>query len=215
MSSIALHNLPFCVKLACNQYKYVHALLCKLSTCTVVFSSGNELLHHIQSSGNSSQIHGYLIHCLCFKDSSATSTFWQLQLIIISHLQSLCNLQMVMAIIIPDHDRCCNTTFSKKLKSAGWCMSKLNNESFPNLGDTILRCCILIIGVHSSCTYCVEPLELKMPLACPLHPISAFLWEPFNRPEHSVSLAWNNNDFCCQDRCKVQSHRSVIRGANA
>ncbi len=69
----------------------------------------------------------------CFKDSGTTSTFWQLQLTIISHLQSLCNLQIVVAIIIPNHGGRCVTTFTKKLKSAGWCISNLEKVFFLNL----------------------------------------------------------------------------------
>ena len=152
MSNIALHNLPFCVKLACDQYEYGHALMRKFTACTDIFSSGNELLHHIQSSGDSSQVHGYLIHYLRFKYSVTTSTFWQLQLTIISHLQFLRNLQMVVAIIIPNHDGRCVITFAKKLKSKGWCISKHDDLFFPNLGDTFVGCCNLIIRFHSSCT---------------------------------------------------------------
>ncbi len=52
---------------------------CEFTSCNHLFSSRDELLHHLQVSGNNLQIHGYLIHSLHFKDSNATSTFWQLQ----------------------------------------------------------------------------------------------------------------------------------------
>ncbi len=63
----------------------------------------------------------------------------------------------------------------------------------------IAGCCDLVIGVQSSCTSHIQPLELKMPLPVSPHPIGVFIWEPFNRPEHLVSLLHNDNDFCCQD----------------
>jgi hypothetical protein len=107
---------------------------------------------------------------------------------------------MLVAIIIPDHDGCCVKTFTQHLKSEGWCISKFDNVSFPSINDTIAGCCDLVIGVHSSCTSCIQPLGLKMSLHVSPHPIGAFIWEPFNRPEqHLVSLACNNNGFCCQD----------------
>ncbi len=78
-------------------------------------------------------------------------------------------------------------------------MLLFNNFSFPDLGDSIARQCNFLIRIHSSCTTRVNPLELKPPPPVSPRPIGAFLWEPFNRPEHLVSLARNNNDFCRQD----------------
>jgi hypothetical protein len=40
---------------------------------------------------------------------------------------------------------------------------------------------------------------LQSPPPLPPCPLGAFLWEPFNKPEHSVSLACNDDDFCHQD----------------
>ena len=89
MSTILSHNLPFHVKLACDQYKYGQALFCKFNHCPNIFGSSSELLHHIRALGDSSQIHGYLIHSLHFKDSNTTSTFCQIQATIIAQLCSL------------------------------------------------------------------------------------------------------------------------------
>jgi hypothetical protein len=58
------------------------------------------------------------------------STFWQIQSIIVAQLQSLSNLQMVVAIIIPDHDGRCVKTFTQHLKSARWYISKFDNKFF-------------------------------------------------------------------------------------
>jgi hypothetical protein len=60
--TISTCSLPFCVKLACDQYDFGRALF-------------REFLHHICSSGDCSQIHGYLIHSLWFRGSDMTSLF--------------------------------------------------------------------------------------------------------------------------------------------
>ncbi len=86
LSTISSRNLPFNVTLACDTYEFGRALFKEFSRCPNVFSSGNDLLHHIRLSGDSSQVHGYLIHSLRFKDSETTSTFWQLQTSIIAQL---------------------------------------------------------------------------------------------------------------------------------
>jgi hypothetical protein len=68
------------------------------------FEHGKDMLNHIRSSGDCSQINGYLIHSLRFRDSDTTSHFWQLQTSIVNELRALCSLQIVDAIVIPDHD---------------------------------------------------------------------------------------------------------------
>jgi hypothetical protein len=198
-STISLHNHPSKVTIACGNYEHVSALFCEFLPCPHLFNSGNKMLHHIHASGDISHVHRYLIYSLRFWDSETTSTFWQLQLLIVIQLQTLWNLQMIVAIVIPDHDGRCVITFTRQLKSAGWCMLLFNDIFFPDLGNSIAGQCNVVIRIHSSSTTRVKPLELKPPLPISPLPISAFLWEPFNRPEHLVSLARNNNDFCHQD----------------
>ncbi len=70
---------------------------------------------------------------------------------------------------------------------------------FPDHGNNIAGHCDILIGAHSSCFSKVEPLELKTGPPISPQPIGLFLWEPFNRMEHSVSLARNNKDFIPQD----------------
>ncbi len=74
-STIISRNLPFCVSLACDQYKSGRALFQEFTSCNTIFASGTEMLDYICGSGDTSQIHGYLIHSLCFKDSKTTSKF--------------------------------------------------------------------------------------------------------------------------------------------
>jgi hypothetical protein len=119
LSTIASRGIPFSVALACDTYECGRALFKEFSHCPHIFSTGNDLLHHIRSSGDSSQIHGYLIHSLRFKDSNTASTFWKVQTTIIAQLRCLRNLQVLVAIIIPDHDRRCVKSFIRQLKTSG------------------------------------------------------------------------------------------------
>ena len=197
-SSIQSRGLPFRVVLACDQYESGRALFHEFTACPNVFSNGKDLLHHIRASGDSSQIHGYLIHSLRFRDSNTTSTFWQLQAAIIAQLRSIRNLQLFIAIVIPDHDGKCVRSFTGTLKRSSWVLSSLN-ISFPDIGDSVAGECRFIIGVHTSSTSVVEPLMLTMPPAISRKRVSDFLWEPFNKPDHAVSLGRTDDDFCRQD----------------
>jgi hypothetical protein len=127
-----------------------------------------------------------------------TSQFWQMQSSIITQLHTLRSLQMVIALIIPDHDGCCLKSFATLLKSTGWVLSS-TETSFPTNGYTVLGSCRVLIGIHSSCASSVEPLQLKLPPPSPPRPLRLALWEPFNCPEHSVSLAKDDDDFMRQD----------------
>jgi hypothetical protein len=102
--TISSHNLPFCVKIACDQYKSGRALFREFTLYNRIFISGNEILDYICTAGKTSQIHCYLIHSSQFTNSDATSTFWQLQSTIVAQLCSLHDLHVVLAIVHPDHD---------------------------------------------------------------------------------------------------------------
>ena len=176
-STITSRNLPFCVTLACDQYESGRAMFREFTSCMKIFNTGNEMLDYIRGSGDSSHIHGYLIHSLRFKDSDTTSTFWQLQGTIVSQLRSLRDLQMVVAIILPDHDNPCVKSFIKTLTSAGWVMSK-HDVSFPAQGDCVAGTCMCIVGVHSSCASVVKPILLKAAPPTPRDPLAYLYGNP-------------------------------------
>ena len=127
-----------------------------------------------------------------------TLHFWQLQTSIVAKLRAICSLQVVVAIVIPDHNGKCVKSFYSLLKSAGWCLS-LTETLFSTHGDTILGSCHIIIGVHTLCAPLVKPPHVKSPPPSIPHPLSLSLWEPFNRTERSVLLAMVDVDFMCQD----------------
>ncbi len=197
-STIQTRNLPFHVTLACDPFESGCSLFQEFTSCRQIFGTATEMQNHIRSSGDTSLIHGYMIHSPCFHDSNTTTKFWQVQAAIISDLRLIRSLWIVIATIHPDHDGCSVKTFISNLKSKGWVVSS-EDVSFPALGDTIAgRCCVLT-AVHSSCAPAVEPLHLKRPPSIPHRPLGEFIWEPFNRKEHAISLARDDNNFAKQE----------------
>jgi hypothetical protein len=197
-STMSSHNFLFYVKIVCNQYESGHALFCEFTSCTGIFNRGKEMLDYICASGGNSQIHGYLIHSIQFADSDTTATFWQFQGTIVTQLCLLRDLQVVVAIVLTDHDDQWVKSFVTYLKSKGQKTSQ-TDISFLEQCNTIAGACHIIISVHSSCASTAESLVLKEPLPTPPRPIDLSLWEPFNRPEHLDSLAKDDINSCHQD----------------
>ncbi len=70
---------------------------------------------------------------------------------------------------------------------------------YLDLGNTVAGRCCIIAAVHSSCASTVKPLQLKRPLLGSPCPLGKFIWEPFNRKEHEILLAYDNSNFAKQD----------------
>ena len=80
---------------------------------------------------------------------------------------------------------------------ADGCYWKLSSRevSYQDIGDSIADSCTIIIAIHSSCASNVEPITLKTPPSVTPKPIGAFVWEPFNRIEHSLSHGRDDREF--------------------
>ncbi len=202
MSSIKLRGLLFTICLACNTTEAGHSLFHELSPDAKVFSSGNDLLNHIRASGEQSVINGYLINLYRFQTSEVTSLFWKLQLSIIAQLRLIRSLSIVVAIIIPDHDRHAVKSFTKGLEAAHWKVT-LRAVSYLNIGDSISDSCSIITAVHSSCSSYVEPLVLKSPPTVTPPPISSYILVPFNKPKHALSYGKDDLNFNKDDECRM------------
>jgi hypothetical protein len=87
VSTILKRNLPFCVLLACDPYKYGCALFSEFVHCPRVLPSAASLLDHIRGLGEQGPIDGYLIHSHCYQTSEPTSRFWAIQASIVLQLQ--------------------------------------------------------------------------------------------------------------------------------
>jgi len=157
ITRFSLHDSP-CM----DTTKAGHSLFNEFAPNANVFSSRNDLLNHIRASGKQSIISGYLINSYCFRTSEVTSSFWKLQLSIITQLCLIRSLSVVMAIVIPDHDGRAAKSFAKGLEAAHW---KVSKQSIPylDIGDSISDSCSVITAVHSSCAPNVDPLVLKLP----------------------------------------------------
>jgi hypothetical protein len=148
------------------------------------------MLNHIRALGDTSVVHGYMIHSPCFQNSNTTTKFWHVQAAIISDLRLIRLLSIIVATVTvhPEHDGCSIKTFSTNLKSKGWILPS-TDVHYPDLGDTIAGGCRIITAVHLSCASTVEPLQLKRPPLVPPHSLGEFIWEPFNQKEHAILLA--------------------------
>ncbi len=113
-------------------------------------------------------------------------------------LRLIRSLWLVIATIHPDHDGRCVKRFSTNLKSKGWILSH-NDIQYPELGDTVAGGCRILTAIHSSCASVVKPLQLKRPPSIPPCPLGEFIWEPFNRKEHAISLARDDSKFSRQE----------------
>ena len=103
-STIQSQNLAFHINLACNTSEAGRSLFAEFEPSAQIFSSGNDLLHHIWASRETSVIHGYLINSYRFLTSKVTFAFWKQQLAIITQLRLICLLSLIIAVVIPDHD---------------------------------------------------------------------------------------------------------------
>jgi hypothetical protein len=193
-STIQSQNLPFNVSLACNPSEAGHSLFAEFAPNAKVFSSGNDLLQHVRTLGETSILHGYLINSYCFLNSKVTTNFWKQQLAIITQLHLIRNLLVVVAIVMPDHNRRSVESYIQGLSTAHWKVS-LRDILYPEIGDSIVNSCRIIIAIHSSSAPVVEPIVLKTPPAVQPRLIASYLWEPFNWLEHSLCFGCDDSDF--------------------
>jgi hypothetical protein len=80
------------------------------------------------------------------------------------------------------------------LSSSGWVLSR-TTCSFPNFGDSVIGRANLVVGVHDSTQSRMEPISFQIPPSPTPLPLVAYIWEPFNKPEYSVSFAKDNDSF--------------------
>ncbi len=103
-TTVQSRNLPFQVRLACDPSESGRSLFQEFTSCRLIFNSATDLLNHIRASGDTSVIHGYLIHSPRFQTSDTTTTFWQIQATIISQLRLIRSLSIIIAMIHPDNN---------------------------------------------------------------------------------------------------------------
>jgi hypothetical protein len=187
-------NLPFHVLLACDPYESNQALFHEFVWCPLVLPSAAALLDHICGLGDQGPIDGYLIHSHRYQNSEPATAFWTIQASIMAQLCIIWKLNVFVAFAHPDHDGRAITNFMSLLKSSGWVLST-TKCLFLDFGNSIIGTTSVIMGVHNSTQSCVEPMSFWVPpLPQPL-PLAAFIWQPFNTWEYSVSFAMEDELF--------------------
>jgi hypothetical protein len=172
-------------KMACNPYKLGCSLFQKITSCQQIFGTANIMLNHIRALGDTSVVHGYMIHSPCFQNINMTSKFWQVQAATILDLCLMHLLSIIVATVHPDLDGCGVKTFSSNLKSKSIILSLLDVQ-YPDGGNTNAGGSCTITANHLSCASTVKPPQLLQPPLIPPHPLDKFIWEPFNRKECAI-----------------------------
>ena len=86
VSSIQSLTLSFTIRVGCDTTQRGRSFFGEFAPEAQVFSTGNDFLNHIRSSGDRSILHGYLINTFWFRTTEITKTFWTLQLQIVAQL---------------------------------------------------------------------------------------------------------------------------------
>jgi hypothetical protein len=193
-SMIATRNQPFQIALPCNPYESGQALFQKFVPDACIFSSGNNLLNHVRELGQTLVISSFLINSYRFCTSNITTSFWMLQLSIITQLCLKHSLSTIVAMVIPDHDCHAVSAFVQSLTPTHWKVTSWV-VYYPNIGKSIADFCTIITAIHTSCAGTVDPIELKTPPLMPSWLLGSFLWEPLNRPKRSVCLSCYDSRF--------------------
>ena len=194
-STIDSTNLSFTIRVGCDTTPRGRSLFGEFAPHAKIFSTGNEFLNYIRSSGDRSVLHGYLVNTFRFRTTEITTAFWALQLQIVAQLRLMGSTSVIVAIVIPDLDGAATRKFIKGLESAHWVVSR-QTVFYADIGDSVDDSCVIITAVHSSCASTVDPLTLILPPKCAPKPLGAYIHEPFNRPQHSVCYGRDERRYC-------------------
>jgi hypothetical protein len=66
---------------------------------------------------------------------------------------------------------------------------------FPDFDDLVVGKASIIVGVHDSTQAWTEPVSFRIPPSPKPLPLVAYIWQPFNKVEYSVSMAKDDESF--------------------
>ncbi len=92
--------------------------------------------------------------------------------------------------------------FVRGLQTAHWKISS-QDVSYVEIGDSVVDFCTVIIAVHLSCASGIEPIILNTPPVVQPKPIASYIWEPFNKPDHSLSFGRDDDSFNNDESLKM------------
>ena len=203
LSTISKRNLPFSVVLVCDPFQYGRALFHEFSACPTVLPSAGALLDHIHASGEQVPLDGYLVHSHCYQTNEPVTPFCGIQASIVIQLRLIWKLNLFIAFVHLDHNGRSVLKFVKQLTSSGWVLSQ-TTCLFPDFGNLVIGNASKIVGVHDSTQARTEPVLFCIPpLPTPLL-LAAYVWQPFNIVEYSVSLAKDDESFL------AESNRGIV-----
>ena len=84
--------------------------------------------------------------------------------------------------------------FRRAVSRTGWMVST-TPVYFLDLGDSVADHSTMFVGVHKGCGEVTKPIKIAFaPLTAP-RPMASFLYPPFNKRTHAVSLSRHHMDF--------------------
>jgi hypothetical protein len=84
--------------------------------------------------------------------------------------------------------------FVTQLSNSGWVISS-TKCSFPYYGDSIVGSTTIAVGVHLNTQSKVDAPMFRTPPSRCLLPLSAFVWQPFNKKEYGTSFTKDDASF--------------------
>ena len=121
-------NLSFTIRVGCHTTQRSSSLFGEFAPNARIFSTGNDFLNHICSSGDQSVFHGYLTNTFWFRTTKVTKAFWDLQLQIVAQLCLICSTSVVVEIVTPILTGLLHTNLSPDWNELiGWSHAMLRN----------------------------------------------------------------------------------------
>jgi hypothetical protein len=110
---------------------------------------------------------------------------------------ALDDMNLFVAFVHPNHDGQPVSKFFFSTQVFSWVLST-TKCFFPDFGNSITGTALLIVGVHDSTQSKVVQVLLRIPPSPRPLPLAAFVWQPFNKQEYSVSFAKEDSSFTAE-----------------
>jgi len=178
-STIESANLSFTIRVGCDTTQRGCSLFGKFASNAQIFSTGNDLLNNVCSSGNQSVLNGYLINTFWLCTTKTTKAFWNLQLQIVTQLRLIHATSVVVAIVTLDIDRSATRKFASGLERAHRVVSR-HVVRYADIGYSVDDSCVILTAIQTSCALMVEPIKLIMPPKPEPKPLGAYIHKQFN-----------------------------------
>ena len=185
---------PFHVVMAADTRPCGRALFKQISCCPIISESADGLLNCIASSGARSSVHGYCIHSHRFLNRETEKKFWTVQAAIVRALRQKRGLVTLWAFVHPSCDLVLAAGFRRAIQRTGWVVS-VTDIYYPDMGDAVADSGMFFLGIHKGASENKSPINVTFPPASQPKSLASFVYAPFNKREHAVSLSPHHPDF--------------------